>query len=107
MNRVIAVVFVAWSSTVLAQSAGAQAEVLFRQGRVNGLRARAGLYVGIISRQDADGYRRNAISYSGQCITCSRSPAGTEAVTRAARPQRYQRRRDPRQRFRRCPCAAR
>lgn len=33
MNRVIAVVFVAWSSAALAQSAGAQAEMLFRQGR--------------------------------------------------------------------------
>jgi hypothetical protein len=33
MTRVIAVVFVAWSSAALAQPAGAQAEVLFRQGR--------------------------------------------------------------------------
>src|SRR5215813_3345462 len=33
MNRVIAVVFVLWCSAALAQPAGAQAEVLFRQGR--------------------------------------------------------------------------
>jgi hypothetical protein len=33
MNRAIAVVFVMWSSAALAQPAGAQAEVLFRQGR--------------------------------------------------------------------------
>jgi len=34
MNRAIAIIFfVAWSSTALAQPAGAQAEVLFRQGR--------------------------------------------------------------------------
>jgi serine/threonine-protein kinase len=33
MNRAIAVVFIAWSSAALAQATGAQAEVLFRQGR--------------------------------------------------------------------------
>ncbi|HEX3476384.1 MAG TPA: tetratricopeptide repeat protein [Kofleriaceae bacterium] len=33
MKRAIAVVFMMWSSTALAQPAGAQAEVLFRQGR--------------------------------------------------------------------------
>ncbi len=33
MKRAIAVVFLLWSSTALAQPAGAQAEVLFRQGR--------------------------------------------------------------------------
>src|SRR3954447_25768971 len=33
MERAIAAVFVLWSSTALAQPAGAQAEVLFRQGR--------------------------------------------------------------------------
>ena len=33
MTRAIAAVFVLWSSTALAQPAGAQAEVLFRQGR--------------------------------------------------------------------------
>src|SRR3954466_12769231 len=33
MQRAIAVMFVLWSSAALAQPAGAQAEVLFRQGR--------------------------------------------------------------------------
>jgi len=33
MSRVVAVVLIAWSVTAQAQSAGAQAEVLFRQGR--------------------------------------------------------------------------
>src|SRR5262252_6626857 len=33
MKRAIAVVFLLWSSAALAQPAGAQAEVLFRQGR--------------------------------------------------------------------------
>jgi hypothetical protein len=33
MKRTVAVVFVLWSSVALAQSAGAQAEVLFRQAR--------------------------------------------------------------------------
>lgn len=33
MNRAIAVIYVMWSSAALAQPAGAQAEVLFRQGR--------------------------------------------------------------------------
>lgn len=33
MHRVIAAIFITWSSAALAQPAGAQAEVLFRQGR--------------------------------------------------------------------------